>query len=86
MALMWDAELAAVFAISTSTTWISNRFVAGHRIRVEVCSGADNSIFPNTNTGLPLCDDVDTVIAHQKVYHGGRYPSCVILPIMPEEA
>ncbi|MBR6823863.1 MAG: CocE/NonD family hydrolase [Firmicutes bacterium] len=67
-------------------TWISNRFVAGHRIRVEVTSGADNSIFPNTNTGLPLCDDVDTVIAHQKVYHGGRYPSCVILPIMPEEA
>ena len=63
-------------------TWISNRFEVGHRIRVEVASGADNSIFCNTNTGLPIVDDVDKVVAEQTVYSGGDHCSRVILPII----
>lgn len=63
-------------------TWISNRFEVGHRIRVEVTSGADNSIFCNTNTGLPIVDDVDKVVAEQTVYSGGDHCSRVILPII----
>lgn len=63
-------------------TWISNTFAVGHRIRVEVTSGADNSVFPNTNTGLPIADDVDSVVAQQTVYYGGRNASYVLLPIL----
>ena len=62
-------------------TWISNCFDVGHRIRVEIASGADSSIFPNSNTGEPMADCVHTVIAHQTVYHGANYPSCVIIPL-----
>ena len=63
-------------------TWISNRFAAGHRIRVEVTSGADPSIFPNANTGLPIADDLSWVVARQTIHHGGRRLSRVILPVL----
>ena len=63
-------------------TWISNRFAAGHRIRVEVTSGADNSVFPNSNTGLPAADDTSVRTARQTVYHGGRRQSRIVLPVV----
>ena len=63
-------------------TWISNCFNVGHRIRIEVASGADSSIFPNSNTGELMADCVHTVIAHQTIYHGPKYPSCVVIPIV----
>ena len=65
-------------------TWISNTFKPGHRIRVEVTSGAANSVFPNTNTGLPIGEDVDAVVAQQTVYSGGLYDSHIILPVVKE--
>jgi len=66
-------------------TWIANRFAAGHRIRIEVTSGAANSVFPNTNTGLPIADDTGSVIASQSVYHGGLRASHIILPVLETE-
>lgn len=63
-------------------TWISNRFAAGHRIRVEIASGADSSVFPNSNTGLPIADDTSARIARQTVFHGGRRQSRIVLPVV----
>lgn len=65
-------------------TWISNRFEVGHRIRVEITSGADNSVFPNSNTGAPIADDDQFVLAEQTIYSGGRLSSCIVLPVIPE--
>lgn len=65
-------------------TWIANRFAAGHRIRVEITSGADNSVFCNANTGLPIADDTASNVARQTVFHGGRFCSRVVLPVLPE--
>lgn len=65
-------------------TWISNRFAAGHRIRVEIASGADSSVFPNSNTGLPIADDTSTRIARQTVFHGGRRQSRIVLPVVED--
>ena len=67
-------------------TWISNRFAAGHRIRVEITSGADNSVFPTSNTGHPIADDLSVQIAKQTVFHGGRRQSRVILPVVESDA
>ena len=67
-------------------TWISNRFAAGHCIRVEITSGADNSVFPNSNTGRPIYDDTETVVARQTIYHGGPRNSRIILPVIQNEA
>ena len=66
-------------------TWISNRFAAGHRICVEITSGADNSVFPNSNTGLPAADDTEARIARQTVYHGGNRCSRIVLPVVKTE-
>ncbi len=63
-------------------TWIANRFAKGNRIRVEITSGADKSVFCNTNTGLPMADDGGCVVASQTVYHGGEHRSRVMLPIL----
>ena len=63
-------------------TWISARFRRGHRIRVEVTSGADNSVFPNPNTGRMMADETEWKLARQTVCSGGDTPSRVILPVL----
>lgn len=60
---------------------ISCVFGQGHRIRLQVTSGAENYIFPNPNTGSNFFLDTDSLIAEQCVYHGGVFPSKVILPV-----
>lgn len=65
-----------------SLTWIAAEFKAGHRIRVEVTSGAANSVFPNTNTGLPSGADTGCVTARQTVYSGGLRASHIIMPVL----
>ena len=61
-------------------THTSNRFLKGHRIRIDI----SGSCFPlydrNTNTGGAI-DDPTTNVAHQKLHHGPAHPSRVILPI-----
>lgn len=59
------------------------RVSAGHRLRVHVQSSAKNIVFPNTNTGNAPFADSGKVVAENKIYHGGRYPSHVKLPVCP---
>lgn len=63
-------------------TKIANVFKKGHRIRVQVTSGAKNLAFPNHNTGNDPAADTDVVVANQSVYHDNVYPSHVKLPIL----
>jgi uncharacterized protein len=62
----------------------SNVFKKGHRIRVHVTS----SLFPhfdrNPNTGDPIGTSARVEVAHQEIHHGGRYPSRIVLPVIPE--
>lgn len=64
----------------------SNVFKKDHRIRVDVSS----SFFPffgrNHNTGNPVAEDVEFVLAQQTLHHSSHYPSHIILPIIPAEA
>jgi predicted acyl esterase len=59
------------------------RVPAGHRLRVHVQSSAKNIVFPNTNTGDSPFEDSGKVVAENRIYHGGRYPSHVRLPVVP---
>ena len=59
-------------------------FKKGHKIRVEVCSSDEWVVFPNTNTGIDPYLDPKPVIARQTIYHGGKYPSCIKLPLLTE--
>lgn len=64
----------------------SNVFKKGHRIRVEVTSSnfpyADRN--PNAFVDLTKATDKDFIVASQTVYHEGKYPSYVELPIIPQ--
>jgi putative CocE/NonD family hydrolase len=62
---------------------IGHRFLAGHRIRLEISSSASPYIAPNTNTGLPVATDTTWRIARQSVFHDRRRPSRVLLPVLP---
>ena len=52
----------------------------GHRIRVTVTSGAENFIFPNSNTREGYNSAV-TVVAENPLPHGGAHASKLIVRV-----
>ena len=61
----------------------ANLFKKGHRIRVDISSSDFPMFDRNHNTGRPFQSDAELVQAKQTIYHDARYPSRVILPIIP---
>lgn len=61
----------------------SNVFRAGHRLRLEVSSSNFPRFDRNPNTGRAIADEQELRTARQTVYHGRRYPSHVLLPVIP---
>ena len=61
----------------------SNRFVAGHRIRVLVSSSSFPRFDVNPNTGEPLGRHTRTRLATNTIHHSEAYPSSVNLPLVP---
>jgi len=61
---------------------ISNVFMKGHRIRLDVSSSSFPKYDRNPNTGHPFGQDAELRVAEQTVFHDGRRPSGVILPIV----
>jgi putative CocE/NonD family hydrolase len=62
----------------------SNVFLPGHRLRLEITSSNFPRFDRNTNTGGDIGHETedDFVLALNRVYHGPRYPSRLILPII----
>ena len=60
-----------------------HRFAAGHRIRVQVCSGAYPRVARNPGTGEPIGTATRMVTADQEVFHDPGRPSAIVLPEMP---
>ena len=61
----------------------SNLFLPGHRIRVEVSSSNFPRFDRNLNTGEDPMLATRMERAQQTVHHSPRYPSHVVLPIVP---
>jgi hypothetical protein len=59
------------------------RFKRGHRIRIQVSSGAFPRYARNPGTGEPLATATTLVAADQSLYHDPAHPSAVILPVRP---
>nr|WP_276319890.1 CocE/NonD family hydrolase [Egibacter rhizosphaerae] len=57
------------------------RFPAGHRIRLQVSSGAHPRFTRNLGTAEPLATATSMHPAEQELMHGGPYPSRLLLPI-----
>jgi len=63
-----------------------NVFGQGHRIGVEISSSWFPSFLANLNTGadnLAMVSMSEAIVAHQIVQHGGKYPSYILLPVIP---
>ena len=70
------------FGIDLGVT--GNVFKAGHCIRVEISSSNFPEYDRNQNTGKPIGQDAETKVAIQTVYHTDKYPSHILLPIIPK--
>jgi putative CocE/NonD family hydrolase len=58
-------------------------FRAGHRIRLEVASSAFPKYDRNGGTGGPLATSTELHPADNQVWHTARYPSALVLPVIP---
>ena len=58
------------------------RFLRGHRIRVQVSSGAFPRYARNHGTGEPLATATTLLAADQTVHHGPGRPSAITLPVL----
>jgi putative CocE/NonD family hydrolase len=63
----------------------SNTFLPGHRIRLEVSSSNFPRFDRNLNTGEDTATGSRIEKATQTVHHSPRYPSHVVLPIVPRD-
>lgn len=61
----------------------SNMFLPGHSLRIEIASSNFPRFDVNPNTGDTTLDTSKMMIANQSIYHGAKYPSHVVLPVIP---
>ncbi|HJT72030.1 MAG TPA: CocE/NonD family hydrolase [Terriglobales bacterium] len=61
----------------------SNYFPPGHRIRLEVSSSNFPRFDRNLNTGGKNYDESTWEVAHNFIHHSKRYPSRIVLPVIP---
>ncbi len=61
-----------------------NRFLAGHRIRLEISSSYYPYYLRNLNTGEDNLGLATTsVVAKQRIHHDAAHPSHIMLPVIP---
>src|SRR5207237_1174737 len=79
--VMMDALEVTKLTIDLWAT--SHVFLAGHRMRLEISSSNFPRFDRNLNTGEDQATGTRREIARQTVFHDGRYPSRIVLPIIP---
>src|SRR5215813_1057238 len=72
-----------VYRYSIDLWATGNVFKAGHRIRLYISSSNFPRFNRNLNTGEPIAGSSRVVVAHQHIYHDQKYPSALVLPIIP---
>jgi putative CocE/NonD family hydrolase len=60
----------------------AHRFRRGHRLRLQVSSGAHPRLARNTGSGEPLATATKLVAAEQEVFHDPLHPSAVVLTVL----
>ena len=58
------------------------RFQRGHRLRLQVSSGAHPRFARNLGTGEPLGTGTTLRAAHQEIFHDPERPSALLLPVL----
>jgi putative CocE/NonD family hydrolase len=71
-----------IFALEIALWPTAHTFEAGHRIRLQVSSGAHPLFARNTGSGEPLATAATLRPADQEVWHDEAHPSCLVLPVV----
>jgi len=71
-----------VVALSVDLWPTAYRFGRGHRLRVQVSSGAHPRIARNLGGGEPLATGTALHVADQEVFHDAAHPSAIVLPVV----
>jgi putative CocE/NonD family hydrolase len=83
----WERETlmepGQVYRVRIELAPTSNRFQAGHRIRLDIAGSNFPRFDVNPNTGEPIGRHTHTLVAHNSVYLDRERPSHVVLPIIP---
>ena len=86
----WDSSTPMEPGVPTELTVqlgpTGYRFERGERLRVQITSSAFPHLARNLNTGNPIHEDAEGVVATQTVFHDREQPSCVLLPVQPAVA
>ena len=64
---------------------VAVRFLAGHRIRLEISSSNAPRYNVNPNTGRAIATERNPVPATQRIRHNAAHASALILPVIPEK-
>jgi uncharacterized protein len=75
-----------VLRIEIELSAAAHRFRRGHRIRLQVSSGAHPRWSRNLGTGEPVASAVRMVAADQEVYRDAARPSALLLPVVASGA
>jgi len=78
-----DVTRGQVRRLRVTLTDISHVFAAGHRIRLQVSGGAHPRFARNLGIDDLLHGSRTAPVTHQ-IQHSTRYPSAVVLPVLPE--
>ncbi|MCC6262431.1 MAG: CocE/NonD family hydrolase [Bryobacterales bacterium] len=73
-----------VYSLSIDLGPVAVRFLAGHRIRLEISSSNAPRYDVNPNTGREIATERNPVSATQRILHDSDHPSALILPVMNE--
>jgi hypothetical protein len=71
-----------VFATTIAMWPTANTFKAGHRIRLQVSSGAHPLFARNAGSGEALATATKLCAADQEIWHDAAHPSTLVLPVV----
>lgn len=72
-----------IYKIRIGDVYTSNLFRKGHRIRLSISSSIAPHYDPNPNTGTEIASESVLKPATNTIWTGNKYPSVLILPVIP---
>jgi putative CocE/NonD family hydrolase len=76
-------EAGGIYQVTLSNMVAAVRFPKGHRLRLDVTSSNFPLYERNLNTGGNNYDETRWEVAENSIHHGPRYPSHLVLPVLP---
>lgn len=76
-------EPGTVYEVEVVMWDTAQRFLPGHRIRLEVASSAHPKFSPNLGTGGNEAEATEGVLARNELHHDPAHPSRLVLTVLP---